>query len=114
MSDLNNNGKDDIAEIEDAAKAFIAEIGTDIRDDALRAFEWLKDEVAALEPQIRLDLKDAIRQAVMDATSGAGTTGSIVADTLTILARDGGEVVNKVKSDVLTALVGLTTATPGA
>lgn len=92
-------------------KAFIQSAETTIAVDAEAAWNWLKAELASLEPVVLADLKAAVAAAASEALS-AGTTGSVVTDTLNILARDGQAVLAQVKSDVITATVGLTTATP--
>lgn len=99
------------AEIVADAKAFIQNAETTIVADAEAAWSWLKNELAALEPAVLADLKVAVATAATEALS-TGSTGSAVTDTLNILARDGIAVVNQVKTDVLTAVVGLTTAKP--
>lgn len=99
------------AEIVADAKAFIQRAETTIVDDAEAAWSWLKNELAALEPAVLDALKVAVATAVTEALS-TGSSGSAVTDTLNILARDGMDVLNKVKSDVVTAVVGLTAAKP--
>lgn len=90
-------------------KAFIQRVETDVVQDAEDAYAWLKKEYAALSPEILADLKTAVGAAVTEALSGGGT-GAIVADALTILARDGAAILAQVKSEVVTATVGLTAA----
>lgn len=96
-------------EIVSGVKAFVQEVETDIVEDAEAAWGWLKAEFDKLEPEILADLKAAIQIALTEALSG-GSAGSVVTDVLNILARDGMEVLNAVKTDVLVATVGLTTA----
>lgn len=98
-------------EIETDAKAFIQNVETDIVQDAEAAYTWLKAEYALLSPEVLADLKAAIGIALNAALSGA-STGSIVADTLTALYADGAAVLSQVKSQVVVASVGLTTAKP--
>lgn len=99
------------AEIVADGKAFIQSVETTIATDAEAAWNWLKNELAILAPEVLADLKAAVATAANEAIS-AGSSGSVVTDTLNILARDGVAVLNQVKSDVITAVVGLTTAKP--
>jgi hypothetical protein len=99
------------SEIVADGEAFIQSVETTLAADAEAAWSWLKAELAALEPTVLADLKAAVTVAATEALS-TGSSGSIVTDTLNILARDGQAVLAKVKSDVITATVGLTTATP--
>lgn len=94
-------------------KAFIQREGTVLLQDVDNGILWLKNELMQLAPEVQADLKVAVGSAATEAMDGA-TSGSIVADTLTILARDGAAVLSQVKSDVLTAVVGLTTAKPAS
>lgn len=96
-------------EITSDAKAFIQRAETDLITDAEDAYAWLKAEYALLSPEVLADLKSAAAAAVTEALSGGGT-GVIVADALTILARDGAAILAQVKSTVVTATVGLTAA----
>lgn len=100
------------SEIVADGKAFIQRVETDLVQDAEDAYAWLKSEYALLAPTVLTDLKLAASAAVTEALSGAGT-GSIVADALTILARDGAAILSQVKSEVVTATVGLTAAPSG-
>lgn len=99
------------AEIVADAKAFIQNAETTIAVDAEAAWNWLKNELDALAPEVLADLKAAVAAAANEAIS-AGSSGSVVTDTLNILARDGVAILNQVKSDVVSAVVGLTTAKP--
>ncbi len=103
---------DDIQKAETNVVAFIHNVETDLITDAQAAWVWLQGELSALEPTVLADLKSAVSSAAKEAVSGTASAGGIVADTLTILARDGLDVLSKVKSDVITAVVGLTTVTP--
>ena len=100
-------------EIVSDAKAFIQSAETAIDADAEAAYAWLKSELTVLAPEVLADLKSAVLTAFTSALSGA-SSGSIVADTLTALANDGAAVLSQVKSSVVTAVVGLTTATPAS
>lgn len=95
------------------AKAFIQSAETDLIADAEAAGAWLMAELRALEPMVLADLKVAVSSAVTEAVS-TGSAASTVTDTLNILARDGMDVLAKVKSDVVVAVVGLTSAKPAA
>jgi len=88
-------------------QALIQRVETDIVQDAEAGYAWLKAEYALLSPEILSDLKGAIGIALSTALSGA-SSGSIVADTLTALYADGAAVLSQVKSEVVTATVGLT------
>lgn len=103
--------KDDINTDIANVKAFVQREETVLEQDAQDAYAWLKSELAALEPTVVADLKAAVSAAVTEARAGA-TGGSILADSLTILARDGLDILYSVKTDVLNAVVGLTAATP--
>lgn len=101
------------AEITADVKAFIQNAETDLTADMEAAWAWVKNELAALEPTVLADLKTAVATAATEALS-SGSSSSVVTDTLNILARDGLDVLGKVKSDVVTAVVGMTTARPAA
>jgi len=102
--DINQNGVDDIVEL----RAFIQNVGTDLLEDAQQAWEWVKSEVAKLAKEAWAALKTAIQQAM--GSIGAGKPlGEVVADTLTILYRDFQQFAAEISSDLITALVGLTT-----
>lgn len=94
------------------AKTFISDAETGLLDDIHAAWNWLKAELGKLEPVVLADLKAAVSLAANDALVG-GSAESIVADTLTALARSGAEVLAQVKTDVVVAVVGLATAKPG-
>lgn len=91
------------------AKAFVQTVETDLKQDALAAFSWLKGELEKIEPAVLAQIKSAINEILTDLEQGEGM-GVATADVLTILARDGLQDALAVKSDVLTALIGLTTA----
>lgn len=95
------------------AKAWIQREETVLAQDADDAYNWLKAELLALEPEVAAMLKAAVGAAVQEALGNGATLGTVVADTLTILARDGAQVLAQVKSEVVTAVVGLT-ASPAA
>jgi hypothetical protein len=99
------------AEIAADGEAFIQSAEADLTTVMEAAWVWVKNELAALEPAVLADLKTAVATAATEAIA-TGSTGSVVTDTLNILARDGTAVLTQVKSDVVTAVVGLTTATP--
>jgi hypothetical protein len=101
------------AEITGAATSFISRVETELTTDIEDAWSWLKGELASLEPAVLADLKSAVSIAATDALAG-GSSASIVSDTLTALARNGAAVLAQVKTDVVTAVVGLTTAKPTA
>lgn len=109
MTDLNQNGVDDLTEL----KTFIQTVGTDLLQDAGEAWQWLLAELAKLAKEALDALKTAIQQALGSAASGK-PVGEIVADTLTILYRDFETLAAQISSDVVTALVGLTTAPKAA
>jgi len=111
MSDPASSAASLGSEIVTDGKAFIQNVETDLVQDAEAAYTWLKAEYALLSPEIKADLKAAMALAVETALSGA-SGGSIVADTLTALYADGASVLNQVKSQVVTASVGLTTVKP--
>lgn len=98
-------------EIVGDVKAFIQNTETELSADLEAAWIWLKNELAALEPTVLADLKAAVAAAFEDALS-SGTSGSVVTDTLNVLARDGQAILSQVKTDVVTAVVGMTTAKP--
>lgn len=102
-----------IQEAEAAVKAFIQNVETTLIQDAEAAGAWLLAELKALAPEVLSDLKAAVAAAAQEAISGAGA-GNTVADTLTILARDGADILAQVKSEVVSAVVGLTTVKPTA
>lgn len=104
--DLNNNGKDDVQELKDAAGTFLTAVGHDLVAAAEAAWEWLKAELAKLSAQALAMLKAAVVEAF---GNGDRPLGEVVADTLTILYREARELADEIKSDVVTALVGLTT-----
>ena len=95
------------------AKAFIQNVETTLTTVIELAWAWLKSELALLEPVVLADLKAAVATAAADAVA-SGSSASIVTDTLNVLARDGQAVLGQVKSDVVNAVVGLTTAKPTA
>lgn len=108
--DLNNNGKDDVQELKEAAGAFIHDAEKSLEDAATAGWHWLQNELAKLTDEVKTDLKAALVQAAGDDKP----IGEVVADTLTILARDGMDLVEQVGSDVIEALAGLTTVKPRA
>lgn len=91
-----------------AVKLWIQNAGTTVVVDVENAYNWLKTELAALEPTVAADLKAAVNAALNDAVAGGSTLGTVVADTLDILANDGTGILSKVKSNVVTTLIGLT------
>lgn len=91
-----------------AVKLWIQNAETTVVVDVENAYNWLKTELAALEPTVAADLKAAVNAALNDAVAGGSTLGTIVADTLDILANDGTGILSKVKSNVVTTLIGLT------
>jgi hypothetical protein len=109
VTDFNQNGIDDLQEL----RSFIQNVGTDLLEDAHAAWEWLLAELAKLAKEALDALKTAIQQALGSAASGKPIS-EIVADTLTILYRDFETLAAQISSDVVTALVGLTTAPKAA
>lgn len=106
-----------ITEIEDEVKKdvvlFIDTAEHDLITIAQSAYAWVQHELSLLAPEVLADLKGAVQSAAAEAVSkglNAGTTGTVVTDTLNILARDGMDILAQVKSDVITAVVGLVTA----
>lgn len=106
-SAVENIGEEIVSDV----KAFIQSAETTLTTDIEAAWSWLKSELAILAPEVLADLKAAVAAAAADAVT-AGNAGSIVSDTLTALARNGEAVLAQVKTDVINAVVGLTTATP--
>lgn len=91
-------------------QSFIQSTETTIVQDAEAAYAWLKAELAKLEPTVAADLKAAVQEAVKDVLENGDGLTVTVADVLDVLARDGEEILAQVKSDVVSAVVGLTTA----
>lgn len=98
-----------LEEVGEEVKAFIQNAETTLLEDVQAAGAWLKNELEALAPEIVADLKAAVSSAVKEVAAGT-SAGDTVANVLTILARDGVAVLAQVKSDVVTAVVGLTSA----
>lgn len=103
----------ELGTIGNAVKAFVANAETTLEADANLAWDWLKLELAKIEPTILAQVKAAINEVAVDLESGE-TAGVAMADVLTVLARDGIQDVMAVKTDVLNALIGLTTASPAS
>lgn len=106
----------DLATIEQEAvadgKAFIATAEADVKAIASASWNWLLAELEKIEPTVLAQVKSAINEVATDLEEGE-TAGVALADVLTVLARDGLEDVMAIKTDVLSALIGLTTASPG-
>lgn len=103
--DINQDGKDDIQQLKD----FLSDVGTDLLENAAAAWEWLKNELAKIK-QLFADGLEIIKAAINQAIGqfGSRPLGELVADTLTILANTAKHIFDVTKSDVLTALIGLT------
>lgn len=106
MIDLNKNGKDDIEEI----KEWATDVATDLMAGAARVWEWVKAEAARIEALFTgamSVIKAALQKAMGDVQADPKSVGQIVADTLTILAREARHLLDEIKSDFLVALQGL-------
>lgn len=69
-------------------------------------YDWVKSELAKLEPTVAADLDAAVEEVIQDFISGKSEAVT-VADLLTVLYRDGADIVAKVDSDLLAAYVAL-------
>lgn len=97
----------------DEVAADIAEVKTDISNEAAvligkaeDGYDWLKTELAKLEPTVAKDFDAAVTTVINDLVAG-DTAGATVANILTVLARDGADVLAAVGSDVAAAYVAL-------
>lgn len=119
MIDLNKNGKDDVQEIADGIKEFIAKEATLISEEVASATNWLQGELAGLPDSAQ----QFFAAAVSKAQSSGGTLGEQIADTLTLLYNDGlhaavgigedvGAMLKAIPSEVVTAAVGITSKAP--
>lgn len=95
------------------AKAFVANAGTDLVTDAQAGWVWLMGEIQKIEPVVLGQLKGAIQEIAEDFEKGE-SEGVVMADVLTVLARDGLDDALAIKTDVIQGIVGLVTANPGA